>query len=376
MKIAIISPWAVTTGAVGGTERFIVDLAESLVTRGQSATVYMFDGFKHTKNKVHYIPIHLLGEYVAINEYSLKEHLGDFSQLKTYEALAQKVERLIDVSSYDAIHINTQLLIRAWPTMRRLFTIHTNPFEYKQAWGDDSYATMIDLARKEALNPKTTFAAPSKYYATYFSQKIESPVIPIPHAITPVRITSLKDKHILCGQYGLDETKIHILLPSRLEPTQKQPGLLFDSLTSLPAQLISRIEILSSGLDMQYEKHRQQYEEQAKSLGCSVYFGQFENMSDAYELADIVVLPSKSESFGYSALESLTLGIPTILNNIPTFHEIAEGHPSATFFENKDELAATLVKLLNHNILRHTPSRQWSERYSIDAWALKYEELL
>ena len=43
-------------------------------------------------------------------------------------------------------------------------------------------------------------------------------------------------------------------------------------------------------------------------------------MSEAYKIANICVLPSKSESFGYSALESLSLGIYTILNDIPTFN--------------------------------------------------------
>ena len=35
----------------------------------------------------------------------------------------------------------------------------------------------------------------------------------------------------------------------------------------------------------------------------------FDDMSKAYKIANICVLPSKSESFGYSALESLSLGI-------------------------------------------------------------------
>ncbi len=43
-------------------------------------------------------------------------------------------------------------------------------------------------------------------------------------------------------------------------------------------------------------------------------------MSEAYKIANICVLPSKLESFEYSALESLSLGIYTILNDIPTFN--------------------------------------------------------
>ena len=53
-----------------------------------------------------------------------------------------------------------------------------------------------------------------------------------------------------------------------------------------------------------------------------ILIDRFDKMCDGYKVADIVMLPSKSESFGYSALEALSLGIVTILNNIPTYKEI------------------------------------------------------
>lgn len=377
MKIAIISPWAVSANAVGGTERFIVDLAESLAVSGHELDVYMFDGNDHISNNVRYVSIKLLGEDTTVDEYTLQQHLGDFSLPDTYSLLADKIEQLIDLSAYDVIHINTQLLLRAWRSKRRVFTIHTNPFEYKQAWGDASYPTMIDAARIEAPSDNTVFTAPSDYYAAHFSQEIGTDVICIPHAIDPQRVTPIKDRGLLCEQYGLDSGKIHILLPSRLEPVQKQPGLLFGSLHNLPLGLLAKIEILSSGVDTQYEHYKHKYTKQAGDLGCSVFFGRFGYMSDAYTLADIVVLPSQSESFGYSALESLTLGIPTILNDIPTFREIADGNPAATFFCNDEsELAIRIHGLIENGITRHLPSATWRKRYSISEWVKKYEKLL
>src|SRR5690606_8915347 len=120
-------------------------------------------------------------EAISVNEYSLRDNLGDFSLPETYSNLAKTIESRVDLSEYDIIHCNTQLLLRAWQGKRRIFTIHTNPFEFKQAWGDDSYATMIDIAKEEAS--RISFTAPSKYYAGVFAKEIDTKVTCIPHAI-------------------------------------------------------------------------------------------------------------------------------------------------------------------------------------------------
>lgn len=373
MKVAIVSPWAVSSTAVGGTERFIIDLAESLYASGHTVDVYMFDGKDYISAGVHYIPLRLLGD-IEINEYTLETHLGDFSQLETYDVLAEKISSLVDVYAYDVLHINTQLLLRAWPQKRRIFTIHTNPFEYKQAWGELSYETMIQIAREEASDT-TVYTAPSQHYAQHFSSELQTPVHFIPHAIDPRRVQPLKTRKALLDEYGLDTARLHILLPSRLEPVQKQPWLLFDALQYLPSSLLKRLEILSSGVDSQYEVYKKTYEKQAQTLGCSVYFGRFTFMSDAYVMTDVVVLPSQSESFGYAALESLTLGIPTIMNDIPTFREIAIDNEAVCFFRaDAKELAGILERLLS-DPQRKVPNEAWTHRYALQGWVAEYEEL-
>jgi len=374
MKIAIISPWAVAATSVGGTERFIIDLAESLQQQGNTVDVYMFDGTPHLSHHISYLSIGLLGEGISVNEYTLRAQLGDFSLAKTYTALATAIESRIDMTEYDAIHCNTQLLLRAWQNKRRIFTIHTNPFEFKQAWGEASYETMLDIAKEEA--PRVTFTAPSRYYADLFSDKIGTEVACIPHAIDPSRLASKKSKNALTAHYALDASKLHILLPSRLEPVQKQPWLLFNALQYISLSLCKKIEIISSGVDPQYQTFKNLYSQQANTRSINVHFVKFDDMSDAYAMADIVVLPSQSESFGYAALEALTLGIPTLLNNIPTFHEIAAGNETARFFKtDARDLAQLLETCLNKRCARINPNSEWMARYSVDSWVKEYEEL-
>lgn len=51
MKIAIISPWTISDTAVGGTERFIIDLAETLNHLGNEVDVYMLSGENYKKRR-------------------------------------------------------------------------------------------------------------------------------------------------------------------------------------------------------------------------------------------------------------------------------------------------------------------------------------
>ena len=51
MKIAILSPWTVRSNSVGGTERFVIDLAESFNNSGHEVDVYMLSGNNYCKNK-------------------------------------------------------------------------------------------------------------------------------------------------------------------------------------------------------------------------------------------------------------------------------------------------------------------------------------
>lgn len=291
--------------------------------------------------------------------------------------LASRIEPMVDSSKYDVMQINTQLLLLAWPNARKIFTVHTNPFEYKQAWGDCSYGKMVEITQGVATSDNVTFTAPSRHYAELFSDAIQANVTFIPHAIDVPRVISHTTKAELALRYDLDVSKLHILLPSRLEPVQKQPDLLFNALQYLPEEWLNKIEILSSGVDAQYRGYQHKFTKQANDLGCSVFFGRFDYMSDAYQLADVVVLPSQSESFGYSALESLSLGIPTILNDIPTFHEIADGHPSARFFRGDSmELSNILQSIVESGVVRMKADSGWADRYSLQRWVKQYEELM
>lgn len=287
------------------------------------------------------------------------------------------MEKKIDVSKYDYIQLNSQLFLEVWKDKRRIFTIHTNPFEYKLAWGEKSYNKMLELMRKSNNNVLTTFVAPSKYYAKMYSDLTNCKVKYIPHAIDISRLYTTEAEYSIIKKYNLDKDKLNIIVPSRLEPKQKQPMLLIDACSILSSEIKQKIQIIYTGLDKQYIKFVDELKECANKNDLNIKIIRFEKMSEVYKIADLTILPSRSESFGYSALESLSLGIPTFLNCIPTFQEIANGNERAKIFKSKEELTKLIEEFVANNILkRKKPNDNWKERYTLDSFGNNYLKLM
>jgi len=160
---------------------------------------------------------------------------------------------------------------------------------------------------------------------------------------------------------------------------QKQPMLLIDACVLLERNIKNKIEIIFTGLDKQYIKFAQELKEKAQDNNIDIKIMRFDEMSEIYKIADITILPSRSESFGYSALESLSLGIPTILNNIPTFKEIAAGNYNCQLFNNsKVELKEKIIEFIENKKYekRISPDDNWSKEYRLNTFARKYLELM
>lgn len=376
IKIAILTPWSISPDAVGGTERFVIDLAESFEKQGSIVDVYMLSGKEYTKNNVNYLSINLFNTNGVIDEYVLKEKFNDFSTFESYETLANNIEKKVEFTKYDLVQINSQLFLKVGEKNKRIFTIHTNPFEYKLDWGEKSFNYMLELMRQESELENTKFVAPSVYYAKEYETLTGVNINFIPHAIDISRIKSYQDKKEIFDELSIDYSKKVILLPSRLEPIQKQPMLFMRAFALLDISIKKQFKVVCTGADNQYLKYRDDLEEFCKENDIDILITRFNNMSSAYKIADVVALPSQSESFGYAALESLSLGIMTIINNIPTFNEVAEGSKNHYFFDKTvDSLYTLLNKYINKKIKIVKQPKKWCDKYSIIKFGLRYLDL-
>lgn len=377
MKIAIISPWTVSSNAVGGTERFVLDLAKTFKDLNNEVDVYMLSGESHTRDGINFINLRILGTDDYMDEYALENLFGDFSQESTYDKVAHMLEDLIEASKYDLIQLNSQLFLKAWSKKNRIFTIHTNPFEYKLTFGEKGFNCMLKIMKNESNNYNTYFVTPSENYAKIYNNLTGVHIHMIPHAIDMSRLQCTKEKNEICNSLSLNNDIKKILLPSRLEPIQKQPMLFMKAFSHMNKEMKEKFQIICTGLDKQYIKYVDEIEAFCKEEGIKLKIMRFSTMAEAYSIADIVVLPSQSESFGYAALESLSLGIPTILNSIPTFLEISKNSNNAYIFNNTEEsLYEELNKVIKANLDRKKQTENWQSQYNLVTFGKRYLNLI
>ena len=377
MKIAILSPWTVKPTSIGGTERFVIDLAESFINANNEVDVYMLSGDSYIKNKVNYISMNLFKDINEVDEYFLKSQFNQFNDEQSFENLAKKIEDKISFDTYDLIQLNSQLFLKVAEEKTRIFTIHTNPFEYKLDWGEISFEIMLKLMYKESTMEKTYFVTPSKYYANLYKDLSNTNIYFIPHAIDVSRITSDNGRNQILDKMNIEQNKKIILLPSRLEPIQKQPMLFMKAFALLDDNIKSNYKVICTGKDKQYEQFMDDILNFCQKNNIDILIDRFDKMSDGYKVADIVMLPSKSESFGYSALEALSLGIVTILNNIPTYKEIVDGAKNYYLFDNSVEsLNEVLKEVLIKKIDRVNQTEDWKNRYSTKLFCIRYSNLI
>ncbi len=377
MKIAILSPWTVKPTSIGGTERFVIDLAESFINANNEVDVYMLSGDSYIKNKVNYISMNLFKDINEVDEYFLKSQFNQFNDEQSFENLAKKIEDKISFDKYDLIQLNSQLFLKVAEEKARIFTIHTNPFEYKLDWGEISFEIMLKLMYKESTMEKTYFVTPSKYYANLYKDLSNTNIYFIPHAIDVSRITSYNDRNQILDKMNIEQNKKIILLPSRLEPIQKQPMLFMKAFALLDDNIKSNYKVICTGKDKQYEQFMDDILNFCQKNNIDILIDRFDKMSYGYKVADIVMLPSKSESFGYSALEALSLGIVTILNNIPTYKEIVDGAKNYYLFDNSVEsLNEVLKEVLIKKIDRVNQTEDWKNRYSTKLFCIRYSNLI
>lgn len=366
MKILHVSLWPIDRKSIGGTEKYVVCLSSALKKLSIDNEVIMLSGKRIIINDVLYIPINL-SSINKFDEYSIK---GTFFQKFSRESLkkfAKKIESNFDFSKYDIIHFNSLLFYFCAFNKRRVFTIHINQVGFEQNWGKNSFDIISGMIKNDN-NSKTTFIVPSKYYADKYRKKFKKEVIAIPHSLPE---SFLKEKKT--GKKH-DKKWLKIFVPSRLEIKQKGQDLLLKSLNNIKDKL-PKFRIIFSGIDNQYKPNIKTLKNMAKIYGIPLSFEKLrmDEMKNAYNRADLVVLPSRYESFGYAAIESLSFGKKTVLSNIPTHREIALGNKFAFIAEknNPISLGKIILKAVNSNYYGQI-NKKWIDRYSNDQWINKY----
>ncbi|MEK7166749.1 MAG: glycosyltransferase family 1 protein [Patescibacteria group bacterium] len=95
-----------------------------------------------------------------------------------------------------------------------------------------------------------------------------------------------------------------------------------------------------------------------------------------YSHAAVFVIPSLAEGFGIPALEAMSLECPVVCSNIGVFHEIY-GEAAVYFnLNNKEDLVAKLIQVLNNKTLRNELVRKGKNKAHEYSWSKMTRETL
>lgn len=360
MDICLHTNFEIGKNYIGGTERFLITISKELKSLGFNSFIVC----SSMTEEIEVEGIKVIGiipekykkkfkEYSFFSSAFLKnEIIGQNFNIDSLKRLSEYTnEQLINVKS-DITHLNSFASATfLTPDKTYFVTNHENEKEYDGYWGDGFFEMMSNLIykRETELHKYQKLITPSFYYSHQFSKVFDLPIQAINLGIR------LEDFPINMKKNEPNQEKLSILLPSRLQTKQKGHDIALQACAILKRKGIN-FELICTGVKKSTEKYIPDLKKMIKEykLEDRVKIKSFFNINEAYEECDIVISPEKYCSYGLSISESLSLGIPTILSDIPTYTEIANSFNNAYFFssESAEDLANVILKVRSKNYKR------------------------
>lgn len=354
MRICLHTIWDVSHGFIGGTERFLVELAKELKILGADPFILCTgDNFEKSIEGVKVfgrVPPEYRESLLRLGEAKGAYVKNNFAAHKTRElalrALAKHVQYQCDQVDKDILHLNSFASLAFLNSKEPIIvTNHENSEESEALWGENFFPSLrAVLASMPSRCPNTKLAVPSVFYADEYSNFFGHKIHGVPLGVNLGTFQPNFDNNVQSSAGH------KILLPSRLEPKQKGHDIALEALKILLVQH-PQTELIFSGLRRDNENHVALLKEQAHKLGVSehVIFKKYRDMGRAYAEANIIWSPERFCSYGLSISEALSLGKPTILSDIPTYLEIGGKFDHAFFFqtESASGLAGQTAKVIS-----------------------------
>lgn len=306
-----------------------------------------------------------------------EEWVDMFGQQALYE---KAVEQIVEGTAFDVIHAHDWLTFRAALRARELsnrpLILHVHSVESDRAGGNhgNPYVREIEglamtLAdRVIAVSEHTKKSIMRDYHIP--SDKVEV----VHNSLDLDDVISLDADNVY--RY-LDRMKIEgyrvVVNIGRITIQKGLPNLL------RAAQLVVRHE--PKTLFLIVGNGEQEYEliELAAQLGISknVVFTGFQrgkNWRDAYAIGDLFVMPSVSEPFGLTPLESVGYGTPVLISKQSGVAEVLNNALKVDFWDI-DEMANMITSVVHHDALRDELHSNSLREYQKLSWGKAADKL-
>lgn len=387
-RIAMISyhtcPLSSTEGKeTGGMNIYVLELSKQLAKMGYLVDVYTRDQDDSKEKIVQVTPnfrvIHLkAGPQATIPKKELEPFLSEFvesfftytqQEKLTYDTLHchYYLSGLAGLSIQEKLHQKTPLIttFHTLALMKNLVARTEDEKESQQRIDDEM---MLIKKSQIIISPSTTDA----HYLEYLYLCPKEKIVIIPPGVNKTIYKPLSK--VLARKYIVVEnnTKL-VLFVGRVEPLKGIDVLMYAMKILTQRYPSCDINLLIIGGDTSQKKELWSYELQkleelrhTLDLASSVTFlgrRKPEELPFFYNSADVVVMPSHYESFGMSALEAMSCGVPVITTDVTGISSLEltdEKHKNLliTTSNNPLLLASKMHTFLTNETLRNKVSKE------------------
>lgn len=151
---------------------------------------------------------------------------------------------------------------------------------------------------------------------------------------------------------------------------------LIEAVSLLPAEIAEKCAVILIGKDENIEKHRQAIT--AANRHIKAYsLGAVNDIYKYYKAMDIMLHPSRIETFGMTILEARACGVPVITSKMCGVHEIFSEAEKEMLMDkpNAEKMAELTLKLVNNRELYTEISEKASESAKSYTWESYFREV-
>lgn len=247
-------------------------------------------------------------------------------------------------------------------------------FEMEQIFYRDIVDRVIAIARHNYDDLLNLYGVPA------------SKVVLIPNGLRDeYRPVSQEEKQALQKQFYIQEDEKLLLFVGRVTPVKGVRYLIWAFQELLKERDDIRLLIVGEGLEADFKE----YLSLTYPFYAKISFTGFvpkEKLAAIYALADIGIVPSVHEEFGYVAAEMLMYGVPLVVNETTGLKEIVQDGINGSYFHIRkedeeasvSELKDKINELLNDPVQREhykqTGRKIFRERYALDVFNRRIQD--
>ncbi|RMD45620.1 glycosyltransferase family 1 protein [Candidatus Pacearchaeota archaeon] len=321
----------------------------------------------------HYVVNSLLEAYSTLNSYEGRLFFNDEKGRKIYgRNLLEEVERYAEIAreiakkeNFDIIHAHDWLTAKAAMAAKAVsgkhFILHIHATEFDRSF-EGGINKEIYKIEKKGMEAADLVLAVSNYTRKKIIKHygIPSEKVRVVHNAIDFENYALEKMH------ELKKNNKIVLFLGRLT-LQKGPDYFVRAAKRVLEHYPDVVFVVAGSGDMESQIIRL-----AAELGIShkFIFAGFlrgEDKRAAYQMADLYVMPSVSEPFGLTPLESLMHGTPVLISKQSGVSEVLSNCLKADFWD-VDDIANKIVAVLRYNALKRSLQENGIKEVSRMSW--------